>query len=138
VPPQLAALAVEDGAGQGVAPLTAAKKVVDGPPVGRVVGVFEHVQGLDHPAELGQGTGEAGRAGAALQGAQDRRGDDGTSPQRGGEPADLVPVVGNEPEPAVSVETISGWMPVWLASSPSRTCRLSRWVPGISLCANTV
>jgi len=40
--------------------------------------------------------------------------------------------------PAVSVETISGWMPVWLASSPSRTCRLSRWVPGISLCANTV
>ena len=85
VPPQLAALAVEDGAGQGVAPLTAAEKVVDGPPVGRVVGVlFEHVQGLDHPAELGQGTGEAGGAGAALQRAQDRRGDDGTGPQRGG------------------------------------------------------
>jgi len=57
VPPQLAALAVEDGAGQGVAPLTAAEKVVDGPPVGRIVDVFEHVQGLDHPAELGQGTG---------------------------------------------------------------------------------
>jgi hypothetical protein len=28
------------------------------------VGVFEHVQGLDHPAELGQSTGEAGGAGA--------------------------------------------------------------------------
>jgi hypothetical protein len=41
VPPQLAALAVEDGAGQGVAPLTAVEKVVDGPPVGRV-----GVQGL--------------------------------------------------------------------------------------------
>ena len=68
VPPQLAALAVEDGAGQGVAPLTAAEKVVDGPPAGRVVGVFEHVQGLDHPAELGQGTGEAGGAGAATFG----------------------------------------------------------------------
>ncbi len=38
VPPQLA---VEDGAGQGVAPLTAAEKVVDGPPVSRV-----GVQGL--------------------------------------------------------------------------------------------
>src|SRR5271166_1131290 len=61
-------------------------------PLGRGVGVFEHVQGLDHPAELGQGTGEAGGAGAALQRAQDRRGDDGTGPQRGGEPADLVPV----------------------------------------------
>jgi len=90
VPPQLAALAVEDGAGQGVAPLTRAEKVVNGPPVGRVVGVFEHVRGLDHPAELGQGTGEAGGAGAALQRAQDRRGDDGTGPQRGGKPADLV------------------------------------------------
>ena len=67
MPPQLAALAVEHGAGQGVAPLTAAEQVVDGPPVGRAVGVFEHVQGLDHPAELGQGTGEAGGAGAALQ-----------------------------------------------------------------------
>ena len=32
VPPQLAALAAEDGAGQGVAPLTAADKVVDGRP----------------------------------------------------------------------------------------------------------
>jgi len=96
-PPQLAALAVADGAGQGVAPLTAAEQVVDGPPVGRVVGVFEHVQGLDHPAELGQGMGEAGRAGAALQRAQDRRGDDSTGPQRGGEPADLVPVAGDEP-----------------------------------------
>jgi len=61
--PQLAALAVEDGAGQGVAPLAAAERVVDGPPVGRVVGVFEHVQGLDHPAELGPGTGGAGGAG---------------------------------------------------------------------------
>ncbi|MGH3237360.1 MAG: hypothetical protein ACRDOH_29700 [Streptosporangiaceae bacterium] len=37
---QLAALAVEDGAGQGVAPLTAAEQVVDGAAVGRVVGVL--------------------------------------------------------------------------------------------------
>ena len=40
--------------------------------------------------------------------------------------------------PAVSVETISGRMLVSLASSPSSTCRLSRWVPGMSFCAKTV
>lgn len=42
---------------------------------------------LDHLAEPGQGTGEAGGAGAALQRARTRRGDDGTGSQRGGEPS---------------------------------------------------
>lgn len=52
VPPQLATPTVEDVAGEGVAAFTAAEQVVDGPAVGGVVGVFEHMQGLDHPAEL--------------------------------------------------------------------------------------
>jgi len=38
---------------------------------------------VDSPAEFGQGAGEAGRGRAALQGAQDRRGDDGVGAQRG-------------------------------------------------------
>jgi len=40
--------------------------------------------------------------------------------------------------PAVSVETISGRMPVWFAMSPSSTYRLSRCVRGISFWAKTV
>jgi hypothetical protein len=63
----------------------------------RVVDVFEHAQGLDYPAEFGQGAGEAGRGRAALQGAQDRRRDDGAGAQRGGEPADLIPMLGDKP-----------------------------------------
>lgn len=63
----------------------------------RVVDVFEHVQGLDCLAESGQGAGEAGRGRAALQSAQDRRGEDDAGAQRGGELADLVPMLGDEP-----------------------------------------
>ena len=60
VPPQLAALAVEDGAGQGVAPLTAAEKVADGPRVVRVVGGGQ-VVGIDVPVFGCQGVGGLGQ-----------------------------------------------------------------------------
>ena len=71
---ELAALPVEDVAGQRVAAFAPAEHVMDRAAICRVVDVFEHVQGLDYPAEFGQGAGEAGRGRAALQGAQDRRG----------------------------------------------------------------
>ena len=75
--PELAALPVEDVAGQRVAAFAPAEQAVDSAAAGGVVDVFEYVQRLDHPAEFGQGTGEAGGAGATLQGVQDRRRDDG-------------------------------------------------------------
>ena len=81
---ELAALPVEDVAGQRVAAFAPAEHVMDRAAICRVVDVFEHVQGLDYPAEFGQGAGGAGRGRAALQGAQDRRGDDGAGAQRGG------------------------------------------------------
>ena len=81
---ELAALPVEDVAGQRVAAFAPAEQAVDSAAIGGVVDVFEHVQRLDHPAEFGQGTGEAGGAGAALQGAQDRRRDDGAGAEVAG------------------------------------------------------
>ena len=69
---ELAALPVEDVAGLCVAAFAPAEQAVDSAAIGGVVDVFEHVQRLDHPAEFGQGTGEAGGVRAALQGAQDR------------------------------------------------------------------
>jgi len=50
---ELAALPVEDVAGQRVAAFAPAEHVMDRAAICRVVDVFEHVQGLDYPAEFG-------------------------------------------------------------------------------------
>ena len=50
---ELAALPVEDVAGQRVAAFALAEQAVDSAAIGGVVDVFEHVQRLDHPAEFG-------------------------------------------------------------------------------------
>jgi hypothetical protein len=69
----LAALAVEDIAGQAVAGFAALEQVVDGAAVLGFAAVLQYVQGFDHVAELGQGAGQGGGVRAALQGPQDRR-----------------------------------------------------------------
>jgi hypothetical protein len=67
---ELAALPVEDVAGQRVAAVTPAEQVMDRAAICRVVDVFEHVQSLDYPSSWPRAARRrrtpAGRTGSAV------------------------------------------------------------------------
>jgi len=63
---QLAALTVEDLAGESMAGFDAVELGEDAPPVGLVVEVGKQVEGLGDPAEFGDGTARWGWAGRRL------------------------------------------------------------------------
>jgi len=65
---QLAALTVEDLAGESMAGFDAVELGEDAPPVGLVVEVGKQVEGLGDPAEFGDGTARWGWAGRRLAG----------------------------------------------------------------------
>jgi len=65
---QLAALTVEDLAGESMAGFDAVELGEDAPPVGLVVEVGKQVEGLGDPAEFGDGTARWGWAGRLLAG----------------------------------------------------------------------
>src|ERR1700737_230316 len=93
---QLATSTVEHIPGQAVAGLAPLELVVDGSAVRGIVAVVQDMEGLDHPPQLCQGPGQAGRVRSPLEGAQDGRRGDSAGLQGGGEPADLVPLAGDE------------------------------------------
>jgi len=87
---KLAALTVEDLAGEGVAAFGAVELGEDAPPVGLVVEVGEQVEGLGDPAEFGDRATGRGGSTAALQDAEDLAGADGAGGQAAGDAEQVV------------------------------------------------
>ena len=71
--------------------------MVHGAAVGPVMGVFEHVRVLIARPSSARARVRLEGLGPRCKRAQDRRGDDGASAQRGGEPTDFAPIAGDEP-----------------------------------------
>lgn len=82
---QLAALTVEDLAGESMAGFDAVELGEDAPPVGLVVEVGKQVEGFRDPAEFGDSAPGGGGPAAALQDAEDFAGADGAGGQAAGE-----------------------------------------------------
>jgi len=89
---QLAAVAVEDDARDGVAALVAVDMHADGAPVGVAVDVVQEVQRLGGAAELGDRAPQRRRAPAALQDAQQLARAHRAGGERSEDAQDVVPV----------------------------------------------
>ena len=94
--PQLAALAVEDDAGEPVASFAAVELDQDAPAVGLVVDVGQQVERLDDPAELLQCPRQPGRPIVRLKRAHQPAGLHEPQLQRAGQAQQIVPVLGDE------------------------------------------
>ena len=90
--PQLASLAVEDGAGDAVPPLATVELSQRAPALGFVIDVGQRVQRLVDAAELGDGLGQPGRALADLERAHDAGGRNPAELERAGQAQHVVPM----------------------------------------------
>ncbi len=90
---QLASLAVEHHPRQPMSAFATIELGQNPPAIRLVVQVVQQEQGLDHPPELLQGTGELGRLRAALEHAHQRLAVAGAQRQRAGDAQQVVPVL---------------------------------------------